>query len=74
VERFRRTLPRYDERLLVSPGITGWSQISMSRVLATDDVSLKLQGDLFYLEEWSPLLDAQIIVKTAFEFLFQRVA
>jgi exopolysaccharide biosynthesis polyprenyl glycosylphosphotransferase len=74
VDRFRRTLPRYDERLLVSPGITGWSQISMSRILVTDDVSLKLEGDLFYLEEWSPLLDAQIIVKTAFEFLFQRVA
>jgi exopolysaccharide biosynthesis polyprenyl glycosylphosphotransferase len=74
VDRFRRALPRYDERLLVSPGITGWSQISMSRILATDDVSLKLEGDLFYLEEWSPLLDAQIIVKTAFEFLFQRVA
>jgi exopolysaccharide biosynthesis polyprenyl glycosylphosphotransferase len=73
-DRFRRVLPRYDERLLVSPGITGWSQISMSRILATDDVSLKLEGDLFYLEEWSPLLDAQIIVKTAFEFLFQRVA
>jgi exopolysaccharide biosynthesis polyprenyl glycosylphosphotransferase len=74
VERFRRSLPRYDERLLVSPGITGWSQISMSRILATDDVSLKLEGDLFYLEEWSPLLDAQIMLKTAFEFLFQRVA
>lgn len=74
VERFRRELPRYDERLLVSPGITGWSQISMSRILAPDDVALKLQGDLFYLSEWSPLLDAQIIVKTAFEFLFQRVA
>jgi exopolysaccharide biosynthesis polyprenyl glycosylphosphotransferase len=74
VDRFRRELPRYDERLLVTPGITGWSQISMSRILATDDVALKLEGDLFYLEEWSPLLDAQIIVKTAFEFLFQRVA
>jgi lipopolysaccharide/colanic/teichoic acid biosynthesis glycosyltransferase len=74
VDRFRRALPRYDERLLALPGITGWSQISMSRILASDDVSLKLEGDLFYLEEWSPLLDAQIIVKTAFEFLFQRVA
>ena len=73
VDRFRQELPRYDERLLVSPGITGWSQISMSRVLAPNDVSLKLQGDLFYLAEWSPLLDAQILMKTAFEFLFHRV-
>jgi len=32
-----------------------------------------LEGDLFYLEEWSPLLDAQILVKTAFEFLFHWV-
>ncbi|MGD0474289.1 MAG: exopolysaccharide biosynthesis polyprenyl glycosylphosphotransferase [Candidatus Velthaea sp.] len=74
VERFRRELPHYDERLLVSPGITGWSQVSMSRILATDDISLKLEGDLFYLSEWSPLLDAQIIVKTAVECLFHRVA
>ena len=74
VDRFRRVLPRYDERLLVSPGITGWSQISMSRILATDEVTIKLEGDLLYLEEWTPLLDIQIIVKTAFEFLFQRVA
>ncbi len=74
VERFRSALPRYDERHLVAPGITGWSQISMSRILATNDVSLKLEGDLIYLVEWSPLLDAQIIVKTGLEFLFHRVA
>jgi lipopolysaccharide/colanic/teichoic acid biosynthesis glycosyltransferase len=72
VERFRH-LPRYDERLLVAPGITGWSQIGMSRILTTDKIGLRLEGDLFYLEEWSPLLDAQILVKTAFEFLFHWV-
>jgi exopolysaccharide biosynthesis polyprenyl glycosylphosphotransferase len=72
IERFRH-LPRYDDRLLVAPGITGWSQIGMSRVLTTDKIGLRLEGDLFYLEEWSPLLDAQILVKTAFEFLFHWV-
>ncbi len=72
VERFRN-LPRYEDRLLVAPGITGWSQIGMSRVLTTDKIGLRLEGDLFYLEEWSPLLDAQILVKTAFEFLFHWV-
>jgi exopolysaccharide biosynthesis polyprenyl glycosylphosphotransferase len=72
VERFRH-IPRYEDRLLVAPGITGWSQIGMSRVLTTDKIGLRLEGDLFYLEEWSLLLDAQILVKTAFEFLFHWV-
>jgi lipopolysaccharide/colanic/teichoic acid biosynthesis glycosyltransferase len=73
VERFAHSLPRWEDRLLVAPGITGWSQIGMSRMLTTDKIALRLEGDLYYLEEWSPLLDAQIIVKTAFEFLFHWV-
>ncbi len=72
-ERFAHSLARWEDRLLVAPGITGWSQIGMSRMLTTDKIALRLEGDLYYLEEWSPLLDAQILVKTAFEFLFHWV-
>lgn len=70
IERFRTTISRYEDRLLVAPGITGWSQIGMSRMLTTDKMSLRLDGDLFYLQEWSPLLDVQILIKTFFEFMF----
>ncbi len=74
VEEFRRQLPRYDERHLVRPGITGWSQVHMKRVLVVDDVSEKLSHDLFYVENWSFFMDVSIIVKTAAEFLFHRAA
>ena len=72
VEQFRKRLPRYDERHLVRPGITGWSQIHMKRVLDVSDVSEKLSQDLFYIENWSWFMDVSIIIKTAFEVLFQR--
>jgi exopolysaccharide biosynthesis polyprenyl glycosylphosphotransferase len=74
VDEFRRQLPRYDERHLVRPGITGWSQVHMKRVLAVSDVSEKLSNDLFYIENWSFFMDVSIIVKTAAEFLFHRAA
>jgi len=74
VETFRRQLPRYDERHLVRPGITGWSQVHMKRVLDVTDVSEKLSHDLFYVENWSLYMDAAVIVKTGFEFLFHKAA
>jgi exopolysaccharide biosynthesis polyprenyl glycosylphosphotransferase len=74
VEAFRDFLPRYDERHLVRPGITGWSQVNMKRVVAAQDVGEKLSFDLFYIEHWSVFMDVSVIFKTAVEFLFQRPA
>ena len=74
VDLFRKTLPRYDERHLVRPGITGWSQIHMKRVLTPSDAGEKLAYDLQYVEQWSPFLDVSVLFQTAFEFLFHRAA
>ncbi|HEV3155856.1 MAG TPA: sugar transferase [Candidatus Baltobacteraceae bacterium] len=74
VEKFRQQFPRYDERHLALPGITGWSQVHMKRVLSPSDVGEKLAYDLFYIEHWSLFMDASILVKTFFEFLFHKVA
>lgn len=72
VERFRRQLSRYDERHLVPPGITGWSQIHMRRLLELSDIDEKLEYDLRYVEQWTVWLDVSILFKTAVEFLFHR--
>lgn len=74
VEDFRKRLPRYDERHLVRPGITGWSHIHMNRIVDPSEISERLSYDLFYIENWSLFMDVCVIVKTAFEVLFHRAA
>lgn len=72
VDLFRTTLPRYDERHLIRPGITGWSQVHMKRILEPSAAGLKLEYDLQYLENWSPFLDISILFQTLCEFVFHR--
>jgi exopolysaccharide biosynthesis polyprenyl glycosylphosphotransferase len=74
VEQFKKILPRYDERHLVRPGITGWSHVNMRRNVDTSAIGERLSYDLFYLEHWSMFMDMLIICKTAAEFLFHSAA
>lgn len=74
VEQFRKMLPRYDERHLVKPGITGWSHVNMRRNVDTSAIGERLSYDLFYLENWSIFMDILIICKTGAEFLFHSAA
>jgi exopolysaccharide biosynthesis polyprenyl glycosylphosphotransferase len=74
VEQFRKMLPRYEERHLVRPGITGWSHIHMKRDVDTSAIGERLSYDLFYLEHWSIFMDILILCKTAAEFLFHSAA
>jgi lipopolysaccharide/colanic/teichoic acid biosynthesis glycosyltransferase len=70
---FARRLPRYSQRHRVKPGITGWAQVTLPRVLTADDAADVLAADLFYVEHCSLALDGAIIAKTAAEVLFHRV-
>ena len=72
VERFEREIPRYADRHLVKPGITGWSQLYLDRLLTPDDAPDVLRHDLFYVEHWGMFMDLSIVAKTAAEFLFHR--
>lgn len=72
VDEFSKRLPRYDDRHLVRPGITGWAQINMRRNLTTDDTEAVLANDLYYVENWTFILDLSILFKTGIEFLFNR--
>ena len=62
VEQFRRNIPRYMDRHREKAGLTGWAQINGLR----GDTSIieRTKYDLWYIENWSLLLDVQIIIRT----------
>jgi len=64
VEQFRQVLPRYMERHKEKAGLTGWAQINGLR----GDTSIveRTKYDLWYIENWSLLLDLKIILRTVF--------
>jgi len=57
----QRYMPWHRRRLEVAPGITGLWQVSGRSELTFDEMVLL---DLYYIENWSPVLDAQILLRT----------
>jgi sugar transferase (PEP-CTERM system associated) len=60
-----KSIPYYDERHRVRPGITGWAQINFPYGASTEDPRRKLTYDLYYVKNRSILLDALILLQTA---------
>ena len=59
--------PWHLRRLEVAPGITGLWQVSGRSDLTFDEMVLL---DIYYIENWSPLLDLRILLKTVPTMLF----
>ncbi len=72
VARFRREHSRYDQRHMIRPGITGWSQMHMRRNPDIASIAEKTELDLFYIENYSILMDISLVLKSAAEVLFKR--
>ena len=64
VELLAKTIPFYDLRHLVRPGITGWAQINYDYGASDIDALEKLQYEFYYLRHQSMGLDLQIIGRT----------
>jgi sugar transferase (PEP-CTERM system associated) len=74
VDLLRQRIPYYDERHAERPGITGWAQVQYGYGASLDDALRKLEFDLFYLKNLSPLLDLLILLETGRIMLFGRGA
>jgi exopolysaccharide biosynthesis polyprenyl glycosylphosphotransferase len=63
--------PHYPARHRVRPGITGLAQVNGWRggMQVTEDLRQRLAFDLAYIDNYSLLLDAKIVVATAFSML-----
>jgi len=61
---FQREVPFYRARMLVKPGITGWAQIHQNYAETIEETAIKLEYDLYYIENASILMDISIIFRT----------
>jgi undecaprenyl-phosphate galactose phosphotransferase/putative colanic acid biosynthesis UDP-glucose lipid carrier transferase len=65
-ETYRNIMERYMSRHLAKPGITGLAQVRGFRGETTDPelMNQRILTDVFYIENWSFLLDVKIILLT----------
>lgn len=75
-DQFQKLVGDYAFRHHVKPGLTGWAQCNGSRgaTPSVEDVAQRVKLDLWYINNWSLLLDFQILLKTFFEVIRKRNA
>jgi exopolysaccharide biosynthesis polyprenyl glycosylphosphotransferase len=69
IEDFEKEIPHFRNRLQVKPGITGWAQINGGYDIAPME---KLNLDLYYIYNYSILLDLKIVLKSIPVILFAK--
>jgi putative colanic acid biosynthesis UDP-glucose lipid carrier transferase len=72
VEKFKDEIPGYMKKHLVKAGITGWAQIHGWR--GDTDLGVRIEHDLFYIDNWSLMLDLKIIFYTPWRGLINKNA
>ena len=69
---FASQIDKFMLRHLVKPGITGLAQISGYRgeIETKHDIKNRVRLDIFYVENWSILMDLRIIAKTFLQVIY----
>jgi exopolysaccharide biosynthesis polyprenyl glycosylphosphotransferase len=69
--RYDEAVDGYFARHRVKPGLTGWAQINGWRgeTDTHEKIQNRVEHDLYYIENWSVLLDLYILVRTPFALL-----
>lgn len=72
VQELIKTIPYYNERHNVKPGLTGWAQLKYPYGATHEDAVEKLKFDLYYIKHRSFLLDMLILIRTVEIVLFGK--
>jgi len=72
VEKLKKIIPYYNERLSVKPGVTGWAQIKYPYGASEEDALQKLKYDLYYIKNMSLVMDLIVIFHTVKIVLLSR--
>ncbi|WP_280698274.1 undecaprenyl-phosphate glucose phosphotransferase [Dysgonomonas sp. PH5-45] len=68
-EIYNKLIDKFMIRHLIKPGLTGWAQISGYRgeIKTIDQMEGRFKCDVWYIENWSFVLDIKIIFVTVFK-------
>lgn len=68
---FSNLVDNYMVRHLAKPGITGWAQINGCRgeTKTTEEMAARVEHDIWYIENWTPLLDLEIFFRTIWQVI-----
>lgn len=68
---YSELVDNYMVRHLAKPGITGWAQVSGCRgeTKTVDEMRDRVEHDIWYIENWTPMLDLEIIFRTIWQVL-----
>ena len=72
VQQFKERIPQYMLRHRVKSGITGWAQVNGWR--GNTSIEKRIEYDLYYIENWSLLLDLKILILTLLRGFGQKHA
>ena len=66
----------YTARHRVKPGITGLAQVRGLRgeIATTERARKRVEYDVYYIENWSPLLDIRIMIETVLKLVWDKNA
>ena len=66
----------YTARHRVKPGITGLAQVRGLRgeIATTERARKRVEYDIYYIENWSPLLDIRIMIETVLKLVWDKNA
>lgn len=70
--QFEQSIPYYNHRLYVKPGLTGWAQLKYPYGEGIEDAIEKLKFDLYYIKHRSLMLDILILIRTSEIVLFGK--
>jgi exopolysaccharide biosynthesis polyprenyl glycosylphosphotransferase len=65
ISNLKHEILHYNLRHSVKPGLTGWAQVNGYR--GDTDLTERIRHDLFYIDNWSLLLDVQTMFLTLFK-------
>lgn len=72
VNELLKTIPFYEIRQVVKPGLTGWAQVNAKYASSEEDTLEKLQYDLYYIKKRNVFLDLRIFLKTMSTIIYFR--